>query len=174
MLKVDFLQMMFFQTDADFLYIENKHCDELDRVGLSGKNLQGKNGYKNGGIFCALFLATKIKYCSTINKYGVFDKHKTFKRFTNVSDSLDRKECFKIYGGDKFIVKIPLSWEKSFSMGVVIPHKMKKGNKYTKYTLCDRCDNLVNQRKESSANLNELKRLAPNEIGRLLPKYITT
>ena len=31
------------------------------------------------------------------------------------------------------------------------------------------CDKLVNQRKEFSVNLNELKRQAPNEFGDMLP-----
>ena len=82
-----------YYTDTDSLYIENKHWDKLDKAGLVGKNLlQGKNDYKDGGIFYGLFLAPKIKYCLTINKYGVIDEHKTFKGFTNVSDNLDRRE----------------------------------------------------------------------------------
>ena len=40
--------------------------------------------------------------------------------------------------------------------------------------LCDICDELVNQRKEFSANLNELKREKPNDFGHMLPKYIIT
>ena len=40
--------------------------------------------------------------------------------------------------------------------------------------LCDICDELVNQKKEFSANLNELKREAPNDFGYMLPKYIIT
>ena len=84
-----------YYTDTDSLYIENKHWDKLNKAGLVGKNLiQGKNDYKDGGIFYGLFLAPKIKYCLTINKYGVIDEHKTFKGFTNVSDNLDRKEYF--------------------------------------------------------------------------------
>ena len=65
--------------------------------------------------------------------------------------------------------------EKSFSQGVVIPHKMKICvDCKKKNILCDNCDNLVNQRKEFPANLNELKREAPDENGHMLPKYITT
>ena len=96
--------------------------------------LQGKNDYKDGGIFFGLFLASKIKYCSTINKFGIVDEHKTFKRFTNVSDNLDRKEYFKMSTGDKLIAKVPLSWKNSFRMGVVIPHKTRNCNKCTKKT----------------------------------------
>ena len=84
-----------YYTDTDSLYIENKHWDKLDKAELVGKNLiQGKNDYKDGGISYGLFLAMKIKYCLTINKYGVIDEHKTFKGFTNVSGNLYRKEFF--------------------------------------------------------------------------------
>ena len=59
-------------------------------------------------------------------------------------------------------------------MGIVIPHKMRNCNDCTTDSLCDRCDKIVNQRKEFSANLNELKRKAPYEFGHMLPKYIIT
>ena len=39
---------------------------------------------------------------------------------------------------------------------------------------CDDCDELVDQNKEISANLNELKREKPNNFGHMLPKYIVT
>ena len=164
-----------YYTDTDSLYIENKHWDKLDKAGLVGKNLlQGKNDYKDGGIFYGLFLAPKIKYCLTINKYGVIDEHKTFKGFSNVSANLDRKEYFKMADGDNLIAKVPLSWKKSFSQGVVIPHKMRYCTDCKNYSPCDSCDKLVNQKKEFSANLNELKRQTPNEFGHMLPKYIIT
>ena len=63
-----------YYTDTDSLYIENKHWEKIDKAGLIGKNLlQGKNDYKDGGIWYGHFLAPKIKYCSTINKFGVID-----------------------------------------------------------------------------------------------------
>ena len=147
--------------------------EQTRRKKLNWQNLaQGKNDYGNGGIFYALFLAPKIKYCLTINEYGVINEHKCFKRFTNVSDNLNRKEYFKMASDDNLVVKVPLSWKKSFSQGVVIPHKMKNCNKCSKNQLCDDCDILVNQRKEFSANLNELKREKLNDPGHMLPKYI--
>ena len=80
---------------------------------MVGKNLlQGKNEYKNGGIFYGFSLAPKIKYCLTIIKYSVIDEHRTFKAFSNVSDNLDRKEYFKMFQGDKLVAKVPLSWKK--------------------------------------------------------------
>ena len=51
---------------------------------------------------------------------------------------------------------------------------MRNCNDCKKYNLCGECDKLVNQRKGFSANLNELKRQAPNEFGLMLPEYITT
>ena len=164
-----------YYTDTDSLYIENNHWDKLEKAGLVGKNLlQGKNDYKDGGIFYGLFLAPKIKYCLTINKYGVIDEHKTFKGFTNVSDNLDRKEYFKMFNGDKLQAKVPLSWKKSFTQGVIIPHKIRNCSDCKKDFLCDNCDKLVNQKKEFSANLNELKRQTPNQFGHMLSKYIIT
>ena len=108
-----------------------------------------------------------------MNKYGIIDEHKTFKGFTNVSDNLGRKECSKMSDGDKLVAKVPLSLKKSFSLGVVIPHNLRSCNKCLKNVLCDGCDELVNHRKEFSANLNELKGQAPNEYGHILPWYTT-
>ena len=46
-----------YYEDTDSMYIENKHWDKLDKAGLFGNNLlQGKNDYKDGGIFYAVFL----------------------------------------------------------------------------------------------------------------------
>ena len=110
-----------FYNDTDSLYIENKRWDKIDKAGLVGKGLlQGKNVYKDGGIFYGLFLAPKMKACLTINKFVVIDEHKTFKGYRNVSDNLDRKKYFKIFEGDKLIAKVPLSWKKSFGYGVKI------------------------------------------------------
>ena len=115
-----------FYTDTDSLHIENKHWDKIGKAGLVGKNrLKGKNDYKEGGFWYGLFLAPKIKYCLTINKFGVLDEQKTFKSFTNVSDNLNGKECFNMAEGGKMVAKVPLIWKKSFSQGVVIPHKKK-------------------------------------------------
>ena len=41
-------------------------------------------------------------------------------------------------------------------------------------SLYGRCDELINQRKEFSASLNELKGQPPNEFGYMLLKNITT
>ena len=79
-----------------------------------------------------------------------------------------------MFDGGKLIGKVPLSWKKSFSMGVVIPHKMRNCNKCDRGSLCDDCDKLVNQRKEFSANLIELKRQPPNDFDHMLTWYKTT
>ena len=82
-----------YYENTDSMYTENKHWDKIDKAGLNGKNLlQGKNDYKDGGIFYGLFLIQKKIYCLTIINFGVIDEHKTFKGFNNVSDNIDRKE----------------------------------------------------------------------------------
>ena len=91
-----------------------------------------------------------------------------------MSDNLNRKEYFIMADGGKLIAKAPLSWKKLFSQGVVIPLKMKNCSECKNDILFDNCDKLVKQRKEFAANLNELKRKAPNEFGHMLPEYITT
>ena len=164
-----------FYTGTDSLFIENKHWDKFEKAGLVGKNLlQGKNDYKDGGIFYGLFLAPKTKNCLTLNKNGVIGEHKTFKGFSNVSDNLDRKEYFKMADGGNLIAKVPLSWKKSFSQGVLIPHKMRYCTDCKNDSLCDSCDKVVNQDKIFSANLNKLKREKRNNFGHMLPKYIIT
>ena len=59
-------------------------------------------------------------------------------------------------------------------MCVVIPPKMRNCNKCTKDVLCENCDKLVDQKKNFSANLNEMEREPPNSLGHMLPKYLTT
>ena len=51
-----------YYTDTDSLYIKNNHLNKLNEAGLVVENrLQGRNDYKDGGIWYALFLAPKIK-----------------------------------------------------------------------------------------------------------------
>ena len=104
-------------------------------------------------------MAPKIIYCLPINSNGVKDEYKTFKGFKKVSDNLDRREYSKAFVGDTLVAKVPFSWKRSFSMGVVIPQKMGNCNECAKDILCDWCDKLVNQRKKFSANLNEKNHL---------------
>ena len=69
-----------YYTDTDSLYIESKHWEKLNNAGLVDESvLQGKNYYKDGGFFYALFLAPKIKYCLIIYKYGVIDEKNALK-----------------------------------------------------------------------------------------------
>ena len=91
-----------------------------------------------------------------------------------MNEELDRKGFFNMADGGKLIAKVPLSWKKSFFMGVVIPHKTQNCTNCKKDIPCDKCDELLNQRKEFSTNLNEMKRQPPNELRHMLPKYKTT
>ena len=50
--------------------------------------------------------------------------------------------------GDNLIAKVPLSWKKSFSQGVVIPKKLRNCNKRTKDVLCDDCDCEISKSKK--------------------------
>ena len=97
-IMIDFIHGIdgFFTNDlyyeyTDGMYIENEHWEKLDKAGLLSKNrLQGKTVYKLGGIWYWLLLGLKMKYCLTINKFGIIDEDKTFKGFRNVIDNLDK------------------------------------------------------------------------------------
>ena len=90
-------------TDTDSLYIEKKYWDVLDKANLVGDNLcQGKKAYKSGGIFYGLSLASKIKFCLTIDEYGKIKEHKTFKGFNDSKRLLDRSQCFKMKKGETY------------------------------------------------------------------------
>ena len=162
-----------YYEDTDEMYFENEHWEKLDKAGLVGQNrLQGKNYYKDGGIWYGLILAPNRKYCLNIYEFVIIDELKTFKGFTNVSDILDEKEYFIMADGGILIAKVTLSWKKSFSQGVVIPHKVRNCSDCKKDIPCDDCDKLVNKKKEFSAKLNELKRQPPNEFVQMLAKYL--
>ena len=89
--------------DTDSVYIEKKFWDVLDKAKLVGENLcQGKNDYKTGGIFYALFLAPKVKYCLTINELGIIEQHMFFKGFNGSKRLLDRSQYFDMLDGKKY------------------------------------------------------------------------
>ena len=144
----------------------------LDKANLVGKNLcQGKNDYKTGGIFYGLFLASKIKYVLTIDDYGIIQQHMTFKGFNDSKRLLDRSQYFDMLAGKKIKAMLPRSWKKSFNNGVIIPTKMKQCNECKDGILCVTCNIQINENKKFEANLNLLKREAPNNSGYMLPYY---
>ena len=161
-----------YYTDTDSLYIEKKYWDVLDKANLVVDNLcQGKNDYKTGGVFYGLYLAPKIKYCLTINEFGIIKEHKTFKGFNDSKRLLDRSQYIKMKEGEKISAMLPRSWKKSFDNGIIIPKKMRFCNNCNDIKMCDKCNNQINENKEFEANLNELKRHPSNKHGHMLPYY---
>ena len=144
--------------DTDSLYIQKKYWDVLDKANLVGERLcQGKNDYKTGGIFYALFLAPKIKYCLTVDEFGILQEHKTFKGFNDCKRLLNRSQCFKTIEGEKKSAMLPRWWKKSFNSGVIIPKKMRFCNECKHGILCTTFNNQINENEEIEANLNEIK-----------------
>ena len=65
----------------------------MDEAKLVGKELcQGKNDYKNGGIFYGLFFAPKIKYGLTLDKFGIVQEQKTFRCFNESKRLLEHSQ----------------------------------------------------------------------------------
>ena len=132
-----------------------------------------KNDYGDGGIFYGLFLATKIKYCLTINEYGLVEEHKTFKGFSDIERLLDSKKYFDMQQGKKLLEQFSSFVEKiSFETGVIIPSKTRDCENCIDSILCEECKLKTKQVKEFEANLNELKRRPPDKNGYMLPYYI--
>ena len=76
--KNGFYNNSLFYGDMNSTYIEKQYWDVLDKSGLVGSNLcRGENHYKSGDIYFGLCKDPKIKYCSTINEFGVIEEHKT-------------------------------------------------------------------------------------------------
>ena len=93
-----------YYQDTDSLYIGKKHWNKLNENKLVGDDLlQGKNDYGDGGIFYSLFLAPKMKYCLTINEFGIIQEHRTFKGFGDVNRLLDTKKYLDTQQGKKVL-----------------------------------------------------------------------
>ena len=72
---------------------------------------------------------------------------------------------------EKISARLPRSWKKSFDSRIIIPTKMRFCNECIDNKMCVKCKNHINENKEFEANLNLLKRNAPNEFGHMLPYY---
>ena len=57
-------------------------------------------------------------------------------------------------------------------MRVIIPHKLGYCSDCTENSLFNKCDKFVNQTKEFSADLNDIKRQHPNSFRHMLPWYV--
>ena len=89
--------------------IESKQWDNLQKAGVFGKNLSQSK------------VITKTCGCLTFIVYGVIEKHKTFRGFTNVSERLDGEEHLKMLNSDKNLARAPSSRKNGFNSGVIIP-----------------------------------------------------
>ena len=132
-----FYNTSIYYGDTDSLFIEKKFSDVLDKANLVGENFcQGKNEYESGGIFHRLFPAHKVKYCLTINEFGVIQQRMTFEGFNDSKGLLDRSQYSDMLEGKKISAMLPKSWKKLFNIGIVIPAKIRRCDKYTSKILC--------------------------------------
>ena len=120
------------------------------------------------GIRLGSFLAAKITKRLSVNKLGVIEEYKTFGGLSDVKKCLDRKEFFNMLDSEDLFSKQPLSWKKSFKMGVLIPFKERKCGVCKKDLTCVRCDKINYQTKILTVLWNALNRVHPNEKGDML------
>ena len=91
-----FYRNNFHHLDTASLYIERIFCNVLNNAKLVGCDLyRGKNDYRvDKFIFYGSFLAPKIKFVLTVEKYGIIQAFKTFKGFTDSKRLVDHVQCF--------------------------------------------------------------------------------
>ena len=66
---------------------------------------------------------------------------------------------------------LPKLWKKSFTNGIITPAKTRPFNECQDGVLRRTCHKQTNKIEEMEANLNILKRQAPNEFGYKLPYF---
>ena len=121
-----FYKNSIYYGDTDSLYIEKKYWDVFDKANIVGEELcHVKNDYKTRGIFYGLLLAPKIKYCLTVDKFGIVQEHKTFKGVNGSNRLLDLFQYFKMIERKKVSALLAESWKKSFDSGKIIPTKRR-------------------------------------------------
>ena len=101
----------------------------MDKSALVGSRLcPGKTDNESGNIFYGMFLAPKLKFCSSIKECGILDYHKTVEGFNKNKRLLNRYQFFKMKEGKKFSASLPKYFQKSFDSGVFKPAKMRLCN----------------------------------------------
>ena len=71
-----FTLMVYFTEIRTVCILKKKYWYVLDEASLVGDNLcRSQNDSKLRGIFYGLILAPKIKYCLTINEFGIIEEH---------------------------------------------------------------------------------------------------
>ena len=113
-------------------------------------------------------LRSVIKFCLTIDNYGIIQEHKIFNSFNDSKRLLVGSQCFNMIEGKKKSAMLPKSWKKSVNIGVLTPTKMRQCNNCKKGILCTTCNNQFNENKEIAANLNAIKRHPSNEFAHML------
>ena len=91
--------------------------------------------------------------------------------FTDRETLLYHPQNFNMIDGEKISAMLPTSWKKSFIKGIVIPAKKRFCNECSKEKCFNGCNNQINVSKEVKANLNLLKRQAPNDFGSMLSYF---
>ena len=112
---------------------------------------EGKNDYKSGGVFNRSFLATKIKYCVTVDKFGIIQQHKTFRGFNDSIRLTGSSQYYETIEVEKKSAMSPKSYKKLFNSGVIIAAKMRFCNKCSKENCCGRFNNQINENTEFEA-----------------------
>ena len=91
--------------------------------GLAGKPVGlGKNDYGNSGIFIALVLAPKIKYCLVIDDFGFRSATRIFKGYSEEHRMIKFEKIIQLSEGKTVSGKFSIDWTKTFER-IGTPHR---------------------------------------------------
>ena len=181
-----------YNGDTDSVYIHKNDYKILNDKGLIGKDLgQSKNDYgDSAGIVYGLFLAPKVKYCITIDEFGVLSAKTTFKGYNQNINPITFKDYLNLECGQSIKNRSKLKWKREIT-GIQIPHRKINCDQCNENNRCESCQNQpkmncmhcelsksckeclqrISRVTEYSVNINKLKRKAKNEQGYMLPYY---
>ena len=125
--------------------------DVLDKANLVGEEFcHGKTDNKPVVSF-TVFLAPEIKFCFTIDEFGIVQEQKLFKGFNDSKQLLDRFQSFEMIQGKKVSALLPKTWKNSFDREIVIPTKMRFCNECDDKKMCNNCNNQINEKKRNQS-----------------------
>ena len=110
-----FLNISFYYTDTDFLYIHKKHWSELVDNGFVGKFLGlGRIDFVISSKFLCLDFSSGDKNCHVIDDFDVILAERFFKGYSQEHEMIKLNECISFSEELAVSGRISIDWTKTF------------------------------------------------------------
>ena len=81
-----------------------------------------KNNYGDAGMFCACFMAPKLKYCLVFNNYRVISSKRSFRGYIFEHRMIKLNDFISLSGKKTVSGRFSTDWTKTFE-GIKLPHR---------------------------------------------------